>query len=307
LADAPYTAALFFSGYSSLMTTRSAEGLMVLVTFVAAAGWLFTRHALHYFTPYTFVGVRFALAGVVLALFCVPELKRMPLRQHLLAIGSGCVQGAAMLVWIHAMAEAELIGEGAFIVSLSVVFMPLMGRIIFGDHISLRLLAVLPVSIAGLALLSLDHGLSLRPSQWGFLISSVGFSLHLLVSAHFARSLPAMPLATWQLLVGGVFGLTAALVMEPFNLAVQETGWIWLLLSAFIASSLRFAMQMRAIRYLTPTQIGMILLLEPVWVVFLSAWLLGERMPFSKIAGCTLIFASLLIYRVKWPVRKTSA
>lgn len=279
---------------------------MVLVTFVAAAGWLFTRHALDHFTPFTFVGVRFALAGLVLALFCLPEMLRMPVRQHLLGIGSGCLQGSAMLVWIHAMSTAELIGEGAFIVSLSVVFMPLLGRVIFGDHISLRLVGVLPVAILGLALLSLDHGLSLRPSQWGFLISSVGFSIHLLVSARFARSLPAMPLATWQLLIGGIFGITAALIMEPFNLSVQPNAWIWLLLSAFLASSLRFAMQTKAIRYLTATQIGMILLLEPVWVVFLGAWQLGERMPLSKIVGCSLIFGALLIYRVKWPAPKTA-
>lgn len=285
------------------MTTRSAEGLMVLVTFVAAAGWLFTKHALDHFSPFTFVGVRFMLAGLVLALFCVPALLRMPVRQHLLCIGSGCLQGSAMLVWIHAMSTAELIGEGAFIVSLSVVFMPLLGRIIFGDHISLRLVGVLPVAIFGLALLSLDHGLSLKPSQWGFLISSLGFSIHLLVAARFARSIPAMPLATWQLLMGGIFGITAALIMEPFDLAASGVGWIWLLLSALLASSLRFSMQTRAIRYLTATQIGMILLLEPVWVAFLGAWQLGERMPFSKIAGCTLIFASLLIYRVKLPAR----
>lgn len=280
---------------------------MVLVTFVAAAGWLFTKHALDHFTPFTFVGVRFALAGLVLALFCLPQMLRMPVRQHLLAIGSGCLQGSAMLVWIHAMSTAQLIGEGAFIVSLSVVFMPLLGRIIFGDHISLRLVGVLPVAILGLALLSLDHGLSLRPSQWGFLISSIGFSIHLLVAARFARSLPAMPLATWQLLIGGVFGITAALIVEPFNLSVQPDAWIWLLLSALLASSLRFAMQTKAIRYLTATQIGMILLLEPVWVVFLGAWQLGERMPASKIIGCTLIFGALLIYRVKWPARKIAA
>jgi len=285
------------------MTPRSAEGLMVLVTFVAAGGWLFTKHALDYFTPYTFIGVRFMLAGVVLALFCVRDMARMPWRQHLLSIGSGCLQGSAMLVWIHAMSTAELIGEGAFIVSLSVVFMPLMGRIIFGDHISARLLGALPVAIGGLALLSLDHGLALRPSQWGFLISSIGFSLHLLVSAHFARSIPSMPLATWQLLIGGCFGVTAALLVEPFNLAVHETGWVWLLLSALLASSLRFAMQTRAIRYLTATQIGMILLLEPVWVVFLGAWQLGERMPLNKIAGCVMIFGSLLIYRIKWRLK----
>lgn len=289
------------------MTPRSAEGLMVLVTFVAAAGWLFTKHALDHFTPFTFVGVRFALAGLVLALFCLPQMLRMPVRQHLLAIGSGCLQGSAMLVWIHAMSTAQLIGEGAFIVSLSVVFMPLLGRIIFGDHISLRLVGVLPVAILGLALLSLDHDLSLRPSQWGFLISSIGFSIHLLVAARFARSLPAMPLATWQLLIGGVFGITAALIVEPFNLSVQPDAWIWLLLSALLASSLRFAMQTKAIRYLTATQIGMILLLEPVWVVFLGAWQLGERMPASKIIGCTLIFGALLIYRVKWPARKIAA
>jgi len=286
------------------MTDRSAEGLMLLVTFVAAFGWLATKHSLADFSPYTFIGVRFSLAGVVLALFCLRDLAAMPLKQHFLSIATGALQGVAMLVWIHAMSTAELIGEGAFIVSLSVVFMPLMGRILFGDHISVRLFLALPVAIGGLALLSLDHGLNLRPSQWEFLISSVGFSLHLLISARIARRIPSMPLATWQLLIGGLIGVVAALQWEPFNLSVPAHAWGWLLLSALLASSLRFSLQTRAIRFLSPTQIGMILLLEPVWVVFLGAWQLGERMPASKIYGCMLIFGSLLIYRARMPLRK---
>lgn len=286
------------------MTVRSAEGLMVLVTFVAAFGWLATKHSLADFAPYTFVGVRFAIAGLVLALFCVRELMAMPWRQHGIAFAASCLQSVAMLVWIHAMSTAELIGEGAFIVSLSVVFMPLLGRLLFGDHISPRLLLALPVAVGGLALLSLDHGFTLRPSQWGFLISSLGFSLHLLVSSRIARTIPSMPLATWQLCTSAMFGVVTALLTEPFDLVAPVDGWLWLLASALLASSLRFSLQTRAIRYLSPTQIGMILLLEPVWVVFLGLWLLDEQMPLSKVIGCALIFGSLLIYRARLPLRR---
>ncbi len=279
---------------------------MLLVTFIAAAGWLFTKHALSDFAPYTFVGVRFALAGAVLASLCTRELARMPLEQHGIAVVAGCLQAVAMLVWIHAMSTAELVGEGAFIVSLSVVFMPLMGRVLFGDPISPRLLIALPVAVAGLGLLSLDGGFSLRSSQGGFLLSSIGFSLHLLVTARVARTIPAMPLATWQLTLGGVFGIVAALVNEPFDLAVPPRAWGWLLLSALVASSLRFSLQTRAIRHLSPTQIGMILVLEPVWVTLLGLWLLDEQMPPTKIGGCVLILGALLIYRAKWPLREAS-
>ncbi len=276
---------------------------MVLVTLVAAAGWLFTKNALADFDPYTFVGVRFLVAGAVLASLFPRELARMPRAQHGTAIAVSCIQGAAMLVWIHAMSTAELIGEGAFIVSLSVVFMPVIGRILFGDPISPRLVVALPVAVAGLALLSLDGGFAPRASQWGFLVSSMGFSLHMVVTARVARTLPAMPLATWQLAVGGLFGCAAALAAEPLDLHVPPRAWVWLALSALVSSSLRFALQTRAIAHLSPTQIGMIMVLEPVWVTMLGGSLLGEHMPSSKIAGCAMILGALLIYRATWPRR----
>ena len=42
---------------------------------------------------------------------------------------------------------------------------------------------------------------------------------------------------------------------------------------------------------------SIIMVLEPVWTVFLSILWYGEEMPFQKIMGCMLILFSLFLYR----------
>ncbi|TQV80034.1 DMT family transporter [Exilibacterium tricleocarpae] len=279
------------------MTERRAELSLVAVTLVAAAGWVFTKFALAGFTPYAFLSIRFAIAAAALALFCWPALRRLQRRQCLRSLTTGAVMGLALLIWIQAIDRTPYIGEGAFIVSLAVVAVPVLGRLLFGDKISIGLVIALVPALAGLAMLSLDQGFHLAPYQLYFLASMLAFALHLNLSSHYVRGIPSLPLATLQLLTVSIISAIAALATETWPREASATAWFWLLCAALIATSLRFALQTSALQHLKPSHASMIFLAEPVWTAVLGALLLGEVMSANQIAGCVLIFTSLLIFR----------
>ena len=279
------------------MSEGRAEFTLVAVTFVAAASWVFTKLALQGIAPYTFLAIRFLIASAALALICWPSLRQLSRAHIVRSLSVGSVMGLAMLIWVQAIDRSAFIGEGAFIISLSVVAVPLIARLVFGDKISTALLISLLPALGGLALLSLENGFRFDQYQLLFLIAMLVFALHLNLSSHCVRGIPSLPLATLQLLAVGLIGTVAAVGTEPWPQAFSASAWLWLLCAALIGSSLRFALQTSALQRLKPSQASMILLAEPVWTAVLGALLLGEKMSASQLGGCALIFTSLLIYR----------
>ena len=283
--------------------TRKYELMLVCVTLVAAGGWVFTKNALIEFSPHIFLAIRFSLAAFILAFLCWSELKQLTKIQFYRAFGTGILLGLTLLLWILAVDQSDSIGEGAFIVSLTVVFVPLMGRLFFGDQLTINLLLALLPAISGLALLSLQvsedqsFSFSFERSHVYFLLSTIGFALHVILTSRYGQKIPAMPLATTQLAAIGLVAFVSALISESWPQEIHAISWFWVLCSAVIATSLRFALQTKALIYLNPSHATMIFMLEPVWVAMLGALFLTERMSDNQLLGCALIFSALVVYR----------
>jgi len=276
----------------------------VLVTVIAAAGWGFTKSALSEFPPYIFLALRFSLASIVLCSFAWAGIKNLSKVQFLRAFMTGTLLGLTMLFWVLGLDRTDSVGEGAFIVSLTVVVVPVISRLFFGDKISKGLVLALFPAVFGLMLLSL------RPDEAGsfyfafdathlfFLLSTIGFAFHVILTSRYAKSIPFMPLSAIQLAAIAVVATIAAIASEGWPNEVSGMSWFWLVCSALIATSLRFSLQNKALGHLNPSHSSMIFMLEPVWTSLLGVFLLGEIMLANQVSGCLLIFCSLLVYRL---------
>ena len=83
----------------SAQPTRGAPGtaqrfeadlLLTLTTVIAAAGWIFSKEALAGLPPLIFIGLRFLIAGLVLAAFSLPQLRALNAR----SLRSGLLVGS---------------------------------------------------------------------------------------------------------------------------------------------------------------------------------------------------------------------
>ncbi|WP_447529747.1 DMT family transporter [Vreelandella sp. TE19] len=280
-----------------------ADALLLLVTMVAAAGWIFSKEALAGMPPLLFIGTRFLLAGLVLLGFAWPSLARLPARRIRRGLFVGVLFSAAIGFWILGLSHSDHLGESAFINSLGILLVPVVARLLFGDRPPRSTWVALPVALTGFALLSLNAGFRVEASQLYMVCAALCFAFLINVNTRVVRHVPALALTTLQLLaVGVVLSVTSLLVEhQPVVLSTSILGWF--MASALLASALRFFLQITAQGMTTPSHASVILMLEAVWTALLAGWWFGETMSLLQLLGCSLIFAALLINRWFW-VRK---
>lgn len=277
-----------------------ADLLLVLATLVAAAGWIFSKETLAGMPPLQFVGVRFLLAGVVLAALGRNQLRaldRAGLRGSLLV---GTLFAVAMAFWIKGLEHARHLGEGAFISSLGIVLVPLIGRLFFGDRPPRLTWVAMPVALGGFACLSLEHGFRFEPGQWFFIAAAVVFAILLNLNSRVVRNVSPLALSAIQVSMVGGLMLPLSALTESWPDAVSTPVLGWLLASALIATTLRFFIQLYGQSLTTPSHAAVILMLEPMWTAIVAAWWFGERMTTLQFVGCGLIFAALVLSRWPW-------
>jgi len=281
-----------------------ADLLLVVVTLLAAAGWIFSKEALQGLPPILFIGIRFLLAGLILALLGQKFFAKLSAKGLKRSLMTGAVFAMAMVCWIMGLFNAEHVGEGAFITSTAVVLVPIMARWIFGEHPALSTWLALPIAMTGLAFLSLDlsgnNGFHLETSQLLFLSAAVIFALHFNLNTRMVAEVPALVLTSLQLMVVGVVALVISLLAEEWPKAVTGDIWGWLLASAIIATSLRFFLQTFAQGLAPASHAAVILTIEPIWTTLLAGVWFGEQMTTTQLVGCGLIFSALLVNRWQW-------
>lgn len=271
--------------------------LLISVTLLAAAGWMFSKFSLAEMPPLYFLGIRFTLAGLVLAAFGASQLRALTGLQWRHSIALGVLFTVAMMIWITGLHHTKHVGEGAFITSMGVVIVPLFARFVFKEELPLSTWVALPVAIAGLALLSLNRGVRLEPGQILFLVSATLFALHFNLLTRLAGSIPATALTAIQLTLVGLLSGLGALVVEVYPERVSPIIWVWILTAALVASSARFLLQTYAQARTSASHAAIIMVLEPVWASLMAGLWLHESMTMLQLAGCSLIFMALLVNR----------
>src|SRR5690606_8979789 len=119
-----------------LSTEHSLRADLILlgVTLAAAAGWIFSKEALAGMPPLLFIGVRFSLAGALLALIGARSLRALNAAAVKQVFGIGVLFAVSMAFWILGLHHGSHLGEGAFITSLGVVMVPVIAKLFFKDQ-----------------------------------------------------------------------------------------------------------------------------------------------------------------------------
>lgn len=277
-----------------------ADALLLLTTLIAAAGWLFSKEALAGMPPIGFIGMRFLLAGAVLAMPAWPGLRQLSTPALYRGLLVGLLFSTAIGFWVLGLAHSHHLGESAFINSLGILLVPVVALLLFGEKPPRPTWVALPVALAGFALLSLNNGFRLESGQLFMLGSASCFALLINANIRVVRHLPALPLTALQLLVVGIVLTPLSFAVENANYALTPGIWGWFIASAIPATALRFFLQVKGQSLTTPSHASVILMLEAVWTALFSALWFGETMTALQLGGCGLIFTALLISRWHW-------
>ncbi|MEH8219318.1 DMT family transporter [Aeromonas veronii] len=273
--------------------------LMVLVTLLAAAGWLFSKEAIRELPPAAFIGSRFLLAALLL--LPLAWLREPPPTRAQLVRASGCgtLLGASLLLWVTAISQSDALGSGAFIMSVATLMAPLAAWGAFRAKPGRHYWLTLPIAIAGLLLLSSSTHWGVSLSLFWFLAAATTLGIQLAVHRHFAQSIAPTWLTCIQLAMTGLLGTLLSLLTEQWPEAGVSHGiWGWFAASVLIATTLRYWLLTHALSKMTTAHAALMMLLEPVWTLILSTLFYSEPLGSAKLAGAGLVLGALVLYQL---------
>ena len=298
------------------MTPAAKSDLMLVgVTLLAAVSWIMSREAVLLMPPLLFMSLRFLLASALLAAIGHATLRTLNIHALRQSAGTGLVFAIAMSCWVMGIFTGTHVGEGAFLTSLGVVLVPVMGRVFFGEAQPRSTWFALPVAGTGLALLSLRHGFHPEAGQIFYVTSAIIFALFFRLNTRAANEriqvsrdgrqvvvpgVPAIALTSVVLAMVGLVTGILSLIFEQWQATLHHFSLAmagWIVASAVVGTSARFLLQTHAQSLSASTHGVVIMVVEPVWVALLAALWLGESMAGQQLAGCACILLALLINR----------
>ena len=290
---------------------------LVLVTLVWGTTFLLVQDALRDVAPGVFLVLRFALSAALLLPLALARSWGRPrdagvrdIRDPRLWLSATGI-GAALCLGYSTQTLGLLWTEtstSAFLTSLAVVFVPVLGFLFARERPGAWTWTGVALAAAGLAALTLRGALGLGPGEAITLGTALAFAFHIRLTGLAAPASSAVALTAAQLVVATVCAVPM-LALDPVLVArgasppvaaswgdqLTSHVWIALLVCGILGTAAAFLIQSWAQKRLSPTRIGMLFTLEPVFAAIV-AWIWGgERFGVRGIVGMLLILAGIVV------------
>lgn len=250
--------------------------------------------------PSWLIGIRFVLAGVVMALAFLPRLRRSLDRGHVLgAIGLGVTGGLGYLVQNLGLADTTP-GHNAFLTATYCVMVPFLHWAVARVRPTLANVVAAALAVAGIGALSLggDNPFSLRWGDWMTLGGAFWFAVQIEVMVAVADGRDIIAMTTVEFFVMSLVNLLYGVFFEPAPaLEVFRGGDFWIamgyltILSACVCTVFQNVGQ----AHVPPAQASLLLSLESVFGVLFSVLFFGEELTLQLALGFALVFCAILL------------
>ena len=276
--------------------------LMAMVALAWGLHWPISKLAFAQIPPLSFRTFGIVIAGIVLLAICrlqgrargIPKGERGAL--VISALLNITLFQATVAYGLYLMQASQ-----AIIIGYSYpVWVVILGRVLFGERITVPRLAALFFGWAALVMLFWPAGGSFDLPLMGTIVmvlNSLGWAAGTFYYKSRRWTLSTMEIVGWQMAIGSVPLVVGALMIEslpdPSDLSTNVV--LAALYSFFIAQTLGHFAWFRALVYLSPVIAALISLANPVVGVFASVWIMGEPLTWRKLVALVFIIISLFI------------
>lgn len=286
---------------------RKAELLLVMVTVFWGISYLLMDYCLTDLQPMNLNAFRFLLAFFLLsALFFkrVRKVSRATLR-YSVPIGLCLV-----LTYIGATYGVKYtsVSNAGFICAMTVVVTPVLEWLFLRKRPGRKLFLALLLCTAGLALLTLSDSLRPAPGDVLCLLCPLFYAGDLLLTDRAAQreDVDLLALGVTELGVTGAVMLLLSMLLEEPHLPQSPGVWAGAVFLGIFCTGVAFAVQSVWQKYTTPSRVGLIFTLEPVFSAVAAYFWAQERLALRGYAGAALMLISLLLMESGDKERKTS-
>ncbi|MBD2090968.1 DMT family transporter [Microcoleus sp. FACHB-1515] len=266
--------------------------LLIFTTIVWGTSFPLLKHLLVSLTPASILIVRFAIAAIAFSPF-LRRLNRNVIRDGLLL---GIVYFVECVLALKGI-ETISANRSAFLVSLNVIFVPLMA-VGLGRKLPLRVVLAAGLAIAGIGILSWEGG-GIGVGDWLTLACAIGCAIYILLLEKVSPRHATLPLVAVQLATMAILGGIWATPQLMAQMGAIADNFQILLYMSLIVTATPILTQAIAQRDVSSHEAALLYTLEPVFASIFSFWLLGEQLGVRGLIG-----AGLILFATVWSQRK---
>lgn len=191
--------------------------------------------------------------------------------------------------------------KNAFITTLYVILVPFLHWFFNKKKPSGNNMAAAVIAVLGLALISLEGDLCVNIGDLLTLLCSFFFAFHIVFIDRYTTDHDPIGLTVIQMVMAALLSWAAAPVLEgPLDFGVIDKSMMaGLLYLGIFSTMLCFLLQNVGQKHLSPSTSSIILSFESVFGLLFSILFLGDLVTPKLIAGCVLMFASVILSEYK--------
>lgn len=280
-----------------------ADLILVLVTMCWGVSYYLMDISLAELDPFTLNAHRFLGAFVIAGIFSwkkVLTVNRTTLKYSLL------VGVALVFVYMGATFGVKYtsLSNSGFLCALTVIFTPIINRLIFRKRAGAKLTLVVIMCFVGIALMTLKDDFSINTENLRgdilCLMCAVAYAVDLILTERAVshEEVDAYLLGVFQLGVTGILNFMLAFIFETPHF--PETADVWgsvIFLSVF-CTGIAFVLQPVAQQYTTASHVGVIFTLEPVFAAIVALVFAHEVLSVKAYIGALLMLASIFVMEI---------
>lgn len=281
------------------MTQLKADLMLMLVTLGWGVSYFMMDLCLEEIDPltlnaYRFLGA-FAVAWLIAARKAI-HVNRMTLKYAFY------VSLSLVVVYIGATYGVKYTSQSnaGFLCSTAVIFTPILTFFLKKVIPEKKIIFVVLLCTAGMALLTLDSQLHIALGDLLCLMCGFTYSVFLLINETGVRrdDVDAFQLGIYQMGFTGLWMLILALIFEDMSLPQSGGCWASLVFLTVFCTGVAFIAQVIGQQYTSATHVGVIFTLEPVFAAIVAFLFAGERLLPRSYIGMVMMLASILIMEV---------
>lgn len=271
-----------------------ADLLMLIATMCLASAYLFIKMGLGSLEVFNLNGLRFGIAFVIAGAIFYRKLRHINIKTLLFAM----LQGFLLFAVVSSIAyglKTTSTSNASFLVSLTVVFVPIISSVIFRQKMKPKMIYSILLAILGIGFLTIKFPFHFAMGDLFCIAAAVSYAFHIIVVGYSSKQSDPLCLGVLQLGFAALFSFICSFLFETPALPTTMQSWIAILSLGILCSATGFILQTIAQKYTTPTRIGLIFSLEPVFAAILGYFFANEIMSMTGYIGAALVLLSVFI------------
>lgn len=271
-----------------------ANFLIVLVALFWGSTYFLTKMAVAELEPFNLTALRFGTAFIITALFFFKRIRKADRTVIKYSIILGVLAVIAVLSMTFGVQYTTASNAG-FLISLSVVMIPLISVVVLKKKIKAKLLLSVILATIGIVCLTLNEQLTINKGDILCILCATSFAVQVLIMERIPKTADSVAIGALQLGITAVVNFILSFSLENFTVPSDLKVWGVIVILGVFCTAFCYIIQIYALKNTSAIQAGIILSLEPVFSAIFAYIFLGELLSKQGYIGAILLFISVIL------------